>query len=43
MIKELKRTTRLAGCHMMAVGFEWIVPKIIERVEGGKPSYIEAL
>jgi len=40
MIKELKRTTRLAGCHMMAVGFEWVVPKIIERVEGGRPSYL---
>jgi len=40
MIGELKRTTRLAGCHMMAVGFEWIVPKIIERVEGGQPSYL---
>ena len=42
MIKELKKTTRLAGCHMMAVGFEWIVPKIIERVEGGKPEYLRA-
>jgi len=43
MIKELKKTTRLAGCHMMAVGIEWLVPRIIERVEGGRPSYIESL
>jgi len=28
---------------MMAVGIEWLVPKIIERVEGGRPSYIESL
>jgi 5,10-methylenetetrahydrofolate reductase len=31
MIKELRKTTKCAGIHMMAIGFEWIVPKIIER------------
>ncbi len=31
MIRELRKTTRAAGIHMMAVGFEWIVPKILER------------
>ena len=29
-LKELRRTGA-AGCHIMAVGFEWIVPKIVER------------
>lgn len=29
-IKEIKKTTRAAGMHIMAIGFEWIVPKIIE-------------
>ncbi|MCK4952482.1 methylenetetrahydrofolate reductase [Candidatus Bathyarchaeota archaeon] len=28
-IKELKNT-KVAGVHIMAIGFEWIVPKIIE-------------
>jgi len=31
MIREIRKTTDAAGIHMMAVGFEWIVPKIIER------------
>jgi len=31
LIREIKKTTNAAGIHMMAVGFEWIVPKIIER------------
>ncbi len=30
-LRELRRTTSAAGCHIMAVGFEWIVPKIVER------------
>lgn len=30
-IKEVKFTTKAAGIHIMAVGFEWVVPKIIER------------
>lgn len=30
MIREIRKTTNAAGIHMMAVGFEWIVPKIIE-------------
>ncbi len=29
IIKEIKKTTKAAGVHVMAVGFEWIVPKII--------------
>ena len=31
IIREIRKTTNAAGIHMMAVGFEWIVPKIIER------------
>jgi methylenetetrahydrofolate reductase (NADPH) len=31
IIREIRKTTGAAGIHMMAVGFEWIVPKIIER------------
>ncbi len=31
LIKEIKSTTKAAGVHMMAVGFEWIVPKILDR------------
>jgi len=31
MIREIKKSTETAGIHMMAVGFEWIVPKIIEQ------------
>ncbi|MDH5449453.1 MAG: methylenetetrahydrofolate reductase [Candidatus Bathyarchaeota archaeon] len=30
LIKEIRKTTNAAGIHMMAVGFEWIVPKILE-------------
>ncbi len=31
LLKEIKKTTNAAGIHTMAIGFEWIVPKIIER------------
>jgi len=31
MIHEIRKTTSAAGIHLMAVGFEWVVPKIIER------------
>lgn len=31
LIRDIRKTTNVAGIHMMAVGFEWIVPKIIER------------
>jgi len=31
LLKELKHTTNASGCHIMAVGFEWIVPRIVER------------
>jgi methylenetetrahydrofolate reductase (NADPH) len=31
IIREIRKTTNAAGIHMMAIGFEWIVPKIIER------------
>lgn len=31
LIREIRKTTSAAGIHMMAVGYEWIVPKIIER------------
>ncbi len=31
MIREIRKTTNAAGAHIMAIGFEWIVPKIIER------------
>jgi len=30
-IRELRKTTNAAGCHIMAVGFEKIIPKILER------------
>lgn len=30
LVKEIKSTTKVAGVHMMAVGFEWIVPKILD-------------
>lgn len=30
-LKELRKTTNAAGCHIMAVGFERIIPKILER------------
>jgi methylenetetrahydrofolate reductase (NADPH) len=28
--KEIRKTTDVAGIHLMAVGFEWIVPKLLE-------------
>jgi methylenetetrahydrofolate reductase (NADPH) len=31
LIRDIRKTTSAAGIHMMAVGYEWIVPKIIER------------
>ncbi|MCK4424178.1 methylenetetrahydrofolate reductase C-terminal domain-containing protein [Candidatus Bathyarchaeota archaeon] len=31
LIREIRNTTSAAGIHMMAVGYEWVVPKIIER------------
>ncbi len=31
MIRDIRKSTRAAGIHMMAVGYEWVVPKIIER------------
>lgn len=31
LLREIRKTTNAAGIHMMAVGYEWIVPKIIER------------
>ncbi len=31
LIRDIRKTTCAAGIHMMAVGFEWVVPKIIER------------
>lgn len=31
LIREIRKTTSAAGIHMMAVGYEWVVPKIIER------------
>jgi len=31
LVREIKSTTKAAGVHMMAVGFEWIVPKILDR------------
>ncbi len=30
MIREIRKTTDAAGIHMMAVGFEWIVPRILK-------------
>jgi methylenetetrahydrofolate reductase (NADPH) len=30
-LKELKKTTNASGSHIMAVGFEWIIPRILER------------
>jgi methylenetetrahydrofolate reductase (NADPH) len=31
LIRDIRKTTDAAGIHMMAIGYEWIVPKIIER------------
>ena len=33
-IKELKKTTHAAGCHVMAVGYARVVKQIIDEVEG---------
>ncbi len=30
MLREIRKATKAAGIHTMAIGFEWIVPKIIE-------------
>jgi 5,10-methylenetetrahydrofolate reductase len=31
LIGEIRRTTNASGLHLMAVGFEWVLPKIIEK------------
>jgi len=31
LIKGIKKTTNASGIHIMTIGFEWIVPKIIDR------------
>lgn len=31
LLKGIRKSTKVAGIHTMAIGFEWIVPKIIER------------
>jgi len=31
LLKEMKKTTNVSGFHVMTIGFEWIVPKILER------------
>jgi len=31
LINEIKKTTSASGIHIMTIGFEWIVPKIIDR------------
>jgi len=31
LMKGIRKTTGAAGIHAMAIGFEWIIPKIIER------------
>lgn len=31
LIRQIRNTTNAAGIHMMAVGYEWIVPQIIQR------------
>jgi methylenetetrahydrofolate reductase (NADPH) len=31
LIREIHDRTKIAGLHLMAVGFEWILPKIIEK------------
>jgi methylenetetrahydrofolate reductase (NADPH) len=35
MVHQIRKTTRAAGVHLMAVGFEWIIPEIIKRSETG--------
>jgi len=32
-IKELKKTTSAAGCHVMSVGYESIIPSLAEMVK----------
>jgi len=32
-IKEMKKTTKAAGCHVMSIGYEEIVPKLIAAVK----------
>lgn len=41
LCREIRKTTNAAGIHMMAVGFEWIVPDILERA-GIKPVRVKA-
>jgi methylenetetrahydrofolate reductase (NADPH) len=31
LISGIHRATNAAGLHLMAVGFEWVLPKIIEK------------
>lgn len=31
LIKQIRKSTRIQGIHIMTIGFEWAVPKIIER------------
>jgi methylenetetrahydrofolate reductase (NADPH) len=31
LMHDIHKTTNAAGLHLMAVGFEWILPKIIEK------------
>jgi methylenetetrahydrofolate reductase (NADPH) len=31
LLRDIRKETSAAGIHMMAVGYEWVVPKIIER------------
>jgi 5,10-methylenetetrahydrofolate reductase len=31
LISGIRRATKAAGLHLMAVGFEWVLPKIIEK------------
>jgi 5,10-methylenetetrahydrofolate reductase len=31
LIREIHDKTSVAGLHLMAVGFEWVLPKIIEK------------
>jgi methylenetetrahydrofolate reductase (NADPH) len=31
LLRDIRKETNAAGIHMMAVGYEWVVPKIIER------------
>jgi methylenetetrahydrofolate reductase (NADPH) len=30
LVRDIRRGTHAAGIHLMAVGFEWIIPKIVE-------------